>query len=50
MAKVILRPIGSSIEMATAAPDLAKNRERMEVLNRRLAERREEVRAGWGAR
>ncbi len=49
MAKVILRPIGSSIEMATAAPDLAKNRERMEVLNRRLAERREEVRAGWGA-
>ncbi len=49
MAKVILRPIGTSLEGAVNAADQAKNLARMRELGGLLAERRAEVRAGWGA-
>jgi acetyl-CoA carboxylase carboxyltransferase component len=48
MAKVILHPIGAPIEESPAARDFEKNVARMEELNTTLAERRAEVRAGWG--
>jgi acetyl-CoA carboxylase carboxyltransferase component len=48
MAKVILHPVGCSIEEAVAAPDYQKNLTRMAELNGLLASRRAEVRQGWG--
>ncbi len=48
MAKVILHPIGRPLEETGDAAARLANRERMGSLNRVLAERRDEVRAGWG--
>ena len=49
MAKVILHPIGSTIEQASgAAQDYDKNLEHMGGVNDLLHQRRAEVRAGWG--
>jgi 3-methylcrotonyl-CoA carboxylase beta subunit len=48
MAKVILHPIGTPVEEALDERTYLENRERMETLNRQLADRRAEVRAGWG--
>lgn len=48
MAKVKLSPIGSPREQVVGPDDEARNRERMEALDRTLHERRAEVAAGWG--
>jgi acetyl-CoA carboxylase carboxyltransferase component len=48
MAKVILHPIGSSVEDAIDEKAYSENLRRMEELNQRVYERREEVREGWG--
>ena len=45
MAKEILHPIGSPVE---ASSSFETHRERMAELNRKLDERRDQVRAGWG--
>ena len=50
MAKVILYPIGSSIEEAVSAQDIEKNQQKMGQLNRVLEDRRQEVYQGWGAK
>jgi acetyl-CoA carboxylase carboxyltransferase component len=49
MAKVILHPIGSSLEEAIDEKTCSENSDRMETLNETLFQRREEVHAGWGA-
>jgi acetyl-CoA carboxylase carboxyltransferase component len=49
MAKVILHPVGTSIEEAIEEKIYAENLERMGKLNELLFQRREEVRRGWGA-
>ena len=48
MAKVNLRPIGSALDQIVSPEEAAKNRERMDALNRTLEQRRAEVAAGWG--
>jgi acetyl-CoA carboxylase carboxyltransferase component len=48
MAKVILRPIGAALEAAVDMGDYHENQARMRELSDRLAERRAEVRDGWG--
>ncbi len=48
MAKVILYPIGSSVEQALPERDYQQNRTRMGSLNDELVGRRTEVRDGWG--
>ncbi|MFH1419737.1 MAG: carboxyl transferase domain-containing protein, partial [Planctomycetota bacterium] len=48
MAKVILHPIGSPAEEAIDEKAFADNFEKMQALNERLTQGREEVRAGWG--
>ncbi|MBI4703010.1 MAG: propionyl-CoA carboxylase [Deltaproteobacteria bacterium] len=48
MAKVILHPIGSSIEEALAQRDFAQNAARMAELVTELRQRRAEIRDGWG--
>ena len=48
MAKVILHPIGSSIEEALAARDYQQNVARMAEHNTLLSSRRAEIRQGWG--
>jgi len=48
VAKVILHPIGSSIEEALPARDFAENRTRMAMHCQTLSERRAEIRQGWG--
>ena len=48
MAKVLLQPIGSSIETFMSPAETGANRESMEVLEKAIAEKRLEVRAGWG--
>lgn len=48
MAKVILHPIGTSVEEALDERTYQENRERMEQVNQVLLDRRAEVRAGWG--
>ena len=48
MAKVLLHRIGRPAEEITDPRVYRENRERMEILNQTLRERRAEVRAGWG--
>ncbi len=48
MAKVILEPIGGSIEQTLDLEDFRKNAEQMEVLEREFQALRDEVRRGWG--
>jgi acetyl-CoA carboxylase carboxyltransferase component len=48
MAKVILYPIGSSVEETVNPQDYQRNQERMDELNATLTQRRDEVRQGWG--
>jgi 3-methylcrotonyl-CoA carboxylase beta subunit len=48
MAKVLLHPVGSSVEEAMAARDYESNVARMTELTSTLEERRADVRAGWG--
>ena len=48
MAKVILHPIGSSVEEALAGQDYETNVERMKERTDTLSERRAEVHEGWG--
>jgi len=48
VAKVILHPIGHPIEEIADDKLYRANLEQMDALNRRLSERREEVRQGWG--
>ena len=48
MAKVNLHPVGASLEESLTPQDRRANDERMNELNTRLAERRAEVRQGWG--
>jgi len=48
MAKVLLQPIGSSIETFMSPPETGANLESMEALEKSIAEKRLEVRAGWG--
>ena len=49
MAKVILHPIGTSVEEAIDQKVYRENSERMEKLNEVLFGHREEIRAGWGS-
>jgi acetyl-CoA carboxylase carboxyltransferase component len=48
MAKVILHPIGSSLEQAISRADYDQNLARMGELNATLDGRRAEIRDGWG--
>jgi acetyl-CoA carboxylase carboxyltransferase component len=48
MAKVVLHPVGTSVDEAADPHDYRSNLDRMHDLNRQLDERREEVRRGWG--
>jgi 3-methylcrotonyl-CoA carboxylase beta subunit len=49
VAKVILHPIGRPLEEIVEEKTYRQNLERMEALNRTLADRRAEVREGWGS-
>jgi acetyl-CoA carboxylase carboxyltransferase component len=48
MAKVVLQPIGAPIGDAADLAVYQANLEKMEVLNTKLADRRREVKDGWG--
>jgi acetyl-CoA carboxylase carboxyltransferase component len=49
MAKVLLQPIGSQLESFTTPDEASANSEAMERLEAALDEKRDEVKAGWGA-
>ncbi len=49
MAKVILHPIGAPLEEVVDRATYSQNADRMEELNKKLLERREEIHQGWGA-
>ncbi len=48
MAKVLLQPIGSNLEAFAAAADIRANAQAMDGLEKAIAEKRAEVKAGWG--
>ncbi len=48
MAKVLLQPIGSSIPTFMSPAETGANLESMEALEKSIAEKRLEVKAGWG--
>ncbi|MGD9141739.1 MAG: carboxyl transferase domain-containing protein, partial [bacterium] len=48
MAKVLLQPIGSKLETFASADDARANAEAMDRLEKAIAEKRAEVKAGWG--
>lgn len=48
MARVLLQPIGSSIETFMSPPETGANLKSMETLEKSIAEKRLEVMAGWG--
>jgi acetyl-CoA carboxylase carboxyltransferase component len=48
MAKVILEPIGSPIELFTNQDEYHKNLQKMEQLDQPYLEKRREIAAGWG--
>ena len=48
MAKVLLQPIGSNLEIFASPEDARANAEAMERLEKAIAEKRAEVKAGWG--
>ena len=48
MAKVLLQPIGSNLEIFASPEDAHANAEAMERLEKAIAEKRAEVKAGWG--
>jgi len=48
MAKVILHPIGGTVEEAVSSQDYERNAREIAPLNALLEQRRAEVRAGWG--
>ncbi len=48
MAKVLLQPIGSPLESFMTSDESGKNAKAMEALEKEIAEKRGEVRAGWG--
>ena len=48
MAKVLLQPIGSSLETFMRPEECRTNAEAMEKLEQSLSAKRDEVRAGWG--
>jgi 3-methylcrotonyl-CoA carboxylase beta subunit len=48
MAKVLLQPIGSKLETFASVDDARANAEAMDRLEKAIAEKRSEVKAGWG--
>jgi acetyl-CoA carboxylase carboxyltransferase component len=48
MAKVLLQPIGSRLESFASPEDIQANASAMENLEKAIAEKRAEVKAGWG--
>jgi acetyl-CoA carboxylase carboxyltransferase component len=48
MAKVLLQPIGSPLESFMTSDESGKNAKAMEAFEKEIAEKRGEVRAGWG--
>ncbi len=48
MAKVLLQPIGSPLESFMKSDESEKNAKAMEALDKAIAEKRAEIRAGWG--